>query len=293
MGTTLRRPPRETLYKYRPDTGRAIRDFRLQRLYFSPPRDFNDPYDCLTPPSLPDLTEEQFNPLREAYKKTHGEYPSEGISPEMFVNFGNECLKRMHELMREYIGVACFSEAKDILPMWSHYANDGRGFCLAFDTRHSEMFAGARIIRVEYSQHIPNIDVYQAWRKGVAIAWHAHKSMDWAHEKEWRALKDDRECLAEMCKIIFNAKPTEDVTEHLHAVAKAKLSGTEKYCPEAVKAVYLGVRIAEEKERKIRSIIQEKYPHAELWKARLKQKKQYEMEFIPQNYAAQAAQASP
>lgn len=92
-GVELKQP--KNLYKYFPDNDDSLRTIRDGYLYFSSPRNFNDPFDCLT--------------NREKY----------------ILKGGEEITKH-----REDLGVCCFSLVNDNPVMWAHYTNQYQGFCI-------------------------------------------------------------------------------------------------------------------------------------------------------------------
>ncbi len=87
------------LYKFYGLNENSLDSLQNGYLYFSNPRNFNDPFDCLV--------------NREKYILKNG---SEGI--------------RIH---RENIGVCCFSLENNNPLMWGHYTGSYSGFCLKFE----------------------------------------------------------------------------------------------------------------------------------------------------------------
>ena len=81
-------------------------------------------------------------------------------------------------------GIICFTERKNSLLMWAHYADHLKGACLCFDTRKDE----------ELFSHIYKVD-YTRWRNRERnYNFYYSKSKDWSYEKEWRiVIQDDNE----------------------------------------------------------------------------------------------------
>lgn len=93
------------LYKF---CGISENEYNLNSLlegyfYFSKPKDFNDPFDCLS--------------NRERY----------------IINGANDKSKITQH--RENIGVCCFSLINDNPLMWGHYTNNYNGYCLKFENK--------------------------------------------------------------------------------------------------------------------------------------------------------------
>jgi len=89
-------------------------------------------------------------------------------------------------------GIICFSEARDSLLMWSHYADRHRGVCIGY--RPAELSGAGRPawLKVAYSHARPRLifraapgdDAYQA--NAVRVV--GTKACSWCYEKEWRLL---------------------------------------------------------------------------------------------------------
>lgn len=87
------------LYKYVKADYYNLRNLEKQRIYLSPSGTFNDVY--------------------------------EGLPIGKFENLSYEKLKALTDLAY----ISCFSERKDSLLMWSHYANSHKGFCVEYDLK--------------------------------------------------------------------------------------------------------------------------------------------------------------
>lgn len=238
----------------------AFANLRNNAVYFNAPAKFNDPYDCLVAPYLPELPEAQFKHLAEYASERYKNSPLlKGISkkgdtevkvetiPALTVLL-NSFMQKVQREEREKYGVVCFSERNDNLLMWSHYADNGKGICLAFNTESDPVFADDRVRKVRYSAFLPDIDAYEMSIERVISPKDvlSHKSEDWAYEREWRSFR--------------NAE------------------GAEKYCPTTLEAVYIGSRADDETKRRVHDTVKEKYPNAKLWQGRLGERK-YTMKF--------------
>ena len=97
-------------------------------------------------------------------------------------------VKRLNFFKRR--GVACFTESKNNMLMWAHYADNGKGICLEFDTEY-EPFTLMR--KVNYVDSIPEINSLSALIEDdfdQFIDLYCTKSSHWEYEKEWRSLHD-------------------------------------------------------------------------------------------------------
>lgn len=171
-GQELKNP--EFLYKFYGANENSLNSLLEGYLYFSNPRHFNDPFDCLT--------------NRE----------------EFIINAGGDKLKQH----RDNIGVCCFSTINNNPLMWGHYANSYSGFCLKFENedllRNKQIAIKSNVaylknykpsndnitqailqisnssIKEEFKEHI---------QKSLKIIYeYCWKYYDWKYEKEYRAV---------------------------------------------------------------------------------------------------------
>ena len=248
--------PPKILYQYRPPEAWALDNLCRQVMYFGSPENFNDPYDCRTPPTFRDLTDEQLAAVMRMVKGDAETLPRaiSLLSPkpvrDELIRQANGMFRNEYTKLCEQFGVSCFSERWDNLRMWSQYGGHGKGFCLAFDTGDKSLFPLDMVIRVQYSEHWPDtadaIELLK--RRKPARAFLAHKSKDWEYEKEWRLL---------------GARGNE-----------------KRYDEKTLKAVYFGTECAKGTKENVRLIVQEKYPHAELQSCEV-HASEYKVDLIP------------
>lgn len=231
-------PPENTLYQYRPPKGWAYENLCQRVLYLGPPADFNDPYDCFLPPALRHLSRDE----KVAYLRKH--MPSAGgLTDNGLININASAAEKHAAEFRQNLGVACFSERNDNLLMWSHYADGGKGFCLAFDTRGAPFFNknfGVTIHKVKYSSALPA-------GPGGRISYVnflMHKSEDWKYEEEWRYIKRYDNGL-------------EDADRYVG------------YAGKVLKAVYFGTNATNDTKALVHHIVKGVYPHAKMWQGEL------------------------
>ncbi|MGI9338139.1 MAG: DUF2971 domain-containing protein [Gammaproteobacteria bacterium] len=229
------------LYQYRPSSMWALDNLFCGVIYFRSPREFNDPYDCRTPPVLRDLTDKQLAFLRRTNPKIWGIPADNDFVPKgKFIAKVNKELRRRHKRVTEKCGVACFSRRNDNLLMWSHYAGGGRGFCLEFYDGNPALNLG---YDVKYRKQFPVAYGYiKALAEGRETSQYTellltHKYREWEYEEEVR---------------MFRGK-----------------SGKLAYPFESLKAVYLGTEATDCTKALIRAIAGEKYPHVALKECRL------------------------
>lgn len=164
----------EKLYRYFPlgsrnkDLCKRIRDIlEKSRLYCPARPQLNDPFDCIVKLTYgTDVNSNEYRERREQESAMQGRVDTQ-------------------------TGILSFSESRDNILAWSHYANSHYGLCLEFDMK--------RWTKEQYACHIDKVD-YSIGRPLVTadlneqgdgetlkkIAFTKHK--DWIYEKEWRML---------------------------------------------------------------------------------------------------------
>ena len=124
----------------------------------------NDPYECLSFFQWRDECAEKFNFDKD-------------VLTNSYISKMNSELDDFAQSLREKFNIISFSEENSSLLMWSHYANEHKGFCIEYSTNKFMSF-----FSVMYSNKIPNALVNECNIPLSMII----KSKDWQHELEWR-----------------------------------------------------------------------------------------------------------
>lgn len=253
-------PPNNTLFQYRPPREWAFENLCERVLYCNPSAEFNDPYDFLAPPSLRNMTDEEFEYLRAVFPRLSGEPPIVGESKEDFVRRYNKVFEANEKVFRKTLGFACFSERKDNLLMWSHYGGGGKGFCLEFDPRHKPFHNDEddALVPVQYRKRLleaaDTVNFLKARERNAKMRFDpnfAHKAEEWKYEEEWRLVKE-----------ITNDRETRKIP----------------YDAETLKGIYFGVVATETTIRIVRAIVKDVCPATKLYKMHLNED-EYKLEF--------------
>ena len=218
------------IYKYQPPTRPALSNLEAGGFWCSDPSTFNDPFDC----------DEEF------IKKIVSSSPGE-IYYDAIMNFDDaEIMEHAFDIVAaEKIegedfspaetyarsrfakckGVACFSERRDELLMWGHYAAGHSGFCLEFDTS-CDPFKN-QLLQVIYETKMPT---RQALAKKLGTPFNVTsfllvKAKEWKYEKEWRLLRErSNELVAypreALTAIYFGAKISPDDRRRITSAVK-------------------------------------------------------------------------
>lgn len=184
------------LYKYEKINEQTLRRLKNAQIFFNTPSSFNDPFDCSVLEASVLLKPDDYTYFCKRFLKEKGIDSDADIKvsdiPEKCINqINNVIQKKLEEKQYHWlheIGCTCFSENKDHILMWSHYADGHKGFCLEFNTSF-DPFQKAR--KVDYSYNFPSIDPKrlvgenQASGDGILSPLFT-KYKCWNYENEWR-----------------------------------------------------------------------------------------------------------
>lgn len=248
----MKAPLPSKLYKYQSFNEHDPNNLRKRIFWFKKPEGFNDPFDCNINFQLVDVTEENlellFNSLREESndnKDFDRNYHSDGKVTKLFKDKVIESSRKAtSKLVSKFasLGVTCFSEIKDDILMWSHYAASHQGFCLEFDTtkfpftKTNNLKQSSTLEKVFYSDSYPTIspkDIASNYLPSLPQKLLSVKSSHWSYEKEWRLFSTDGNLELE-------------------------------YEKTALTGIYLGCKITEENKETIKSILGKSIPIYEM-----------------------------
>ncbi|MFM2343742.1 MAG: hypothetical protein RLZZ210_350 [Pseudomonadota bacterium] len=166
------------LYKYLPPNVGSLRVISKQTIKFTNPADFNDPFDCVV--SL-ERYFNNFNDYKIGYYKNRGKKVSDNQLRVMYANYKNKVKNEglTNEPLKNY-GVLCLSEEPLDILMWSHYAQNHKGFVVEFKLPIVKNNG-------EYPLWDKNIKCY-LWEQGNLIA----KSVDYVDKYNYWKLDLDQ-----------------------------------------------------------------------------------------------------
>ena len=119
------------LYKYTGNSSQAISNIKNHALWFNTVNSFNDPFDIYPVYKMDEEERQQAMVLFQKLKDMNMEFAETFTAEELSVleRFQDRCMP----VENSKSGVTCFSEERDNIIMWSHYANSHKGICLGFD----------------------------------------------------------------------------------------------------------------------------------------------------------------
>ena len=177
------------------------------KLKFSPPIEFDDPFELRPQPGDPTLSIEDSNiflgddlRMRDWYNSTKSTTPfDEWLGPRRASppEFNLEVARVLREVIENYCpgalasiskeyGMACFSETASDVRMWSHYADEHKGIVVGLD-RNS---LGINLLPVRCKSERVHFTASQFTnpQPSWVVELLTTKSEDWRYQKEWRAV---------------------------------------------------------------------------------------------------------
>jgi hypothetical protein len=194
----MKKPP--LIFRFQPISTRTLQNLLRRVVYFSPPIDVNDPFDCAIGGRFVIPKKERFEKVRRSFSKSKDldeeakdllrTAPIE-IFADRLLETGSQLVLEERDKFRLNGGLVCFTEKHENTLMWSHYANNCKGICLEFST---EFFPFNEIEKVKYRDQFPFIYIHNAFSgssRTVEIKkFFLTKSSHWKYEREWRLLHD-------------------------------------------------------------------------------------------------------
>ncbi|HLG99435.1 MAG TPA: DUF2971 domain-containing protein [Bryobacteraceae bacterium] len=188
------------LYHYEAFNRDRLKDTLInQRVHFSSPQHFNDPWDChpwfdateVLDPVLRSkwvrflerhLTADQEQTLAAKYFVWQEDIP-------FLQRTIGHMIDSIWQLNADRWRMYCLTPHPTSVLMWSHYGDKHRGLCLEFDATAAVI---GRALQVRYQENLPAISAssFDDWG-AIAPSILLDKSIVWAYEDEYRVLARD------------------------------------------------------------------------------------------------------
>ena len=149
----------QTVYKFFSTNLYNIEALKEKYIYLTHFSKFNDPFDC------------NFNLID--FSKQNKKSNQKKKEKSLIENFKN-------------IGVSCFSRKNDSILMWSHYAENHKGFCIEFYNNRNEYDLNP--LDINYIKNFKNINYYTNKKDALCHMLYT-KSVEWEYEQELRLVK--------------------------------------------------------------------------------------------------------
>jgi hypothetical protein len=223
-----------------------------QKIYFSNPANFNDPWDCRPYFNIPSADDHvacerciqwfaaaarKRTPCLDEQEHARKvlELRNNRSSFEQQIQAFSDAM--VGEINRTY-RVYCLSTKADSTLMWSHYTNNHQGICLEFACDNI-VFGSA--IQIQYRREYPSLDFAIDGQDPLGMLPLFVKSDVWSYEDEFRVIAQE----------IFQM-PRMDILRTRRNLLR--------YPPESLKAVIMGCMITQSDAMKLRGIIDQQFP---------------------------------
>jgi len=204
----------ETFYRYRKINGYTLQSLERNELYLSPIEDLNDPFEsamsldhnaCLKVFFSSDVFATQLK-RRGGISLAKGEIQTiinsntpyetyrllchkKGLEiPQTSEQLYQRVMARWQEIKTEgarNVRVCCFSETNESTTMWSHYADNHKGICIAYNFSETDTIRPI-LQPILYTTEMPKITTLEDLTMLKIIMASVHKSPEWSYEREWR-----------------------------------------------------------------------------------------------------------
>ena len=209
----------KSLFRFRAWNDYTLKEINENKIWLSNPRSFNDPYDCFVSADYKKVVHSLFrnfpqtkNIPEDIWAEIEGSddpvlslsrhlaqraipadlrYVENARLLNLEVKAEIERKEKSWDAMRDETKIACFSERWDSLPMWAHYADNHRGFCIEYDLSNESEGRTAPLFPVIYSKALVPLDITNDLLNlpgsgHLAIKAAIFKNEDWSYECEWR-----------------------------------------------------------------------------------------------------------
>lgn len=174
------------LYKFRAPTIQDIINLSTGNIWFSAPDRFNDPFDCAYDVVLNDFTREQCIAILAKYDERNESSVAHLSDAVLKQQIPAGLTTATADALKRVGGVSCFSEVRDNLLLWGHYADGHKGFCLEFETSKSDLFSKARQVRYQDALPRLNAELFLKDSLEPVMSLLLTKAKCWEYEREWR-----------------------------------------------------------------------------------------------------------
>lgn len=240
------------LYKYGTINEYSKSLFATPSVWFSPPSQLNDPFECqpyFTFEGNRDQIIEALKHVLRHHKPASGNDEITAIATSIYLE-GRHSRPETWEGLRNHllqylannVGLYCLSSKPNDILMWSHYGSGHSGFCLKFEATADTPFFG-RAQEVRYSKNFPNIDYFNTPKDEQIDLVFLTKFQGWSYEKEWRIIDHE-------------SGP-----------------GLKEYPSELLTGVIFGIKMPQENKNKIRDWINHSGRDVIFYQAKLNEKK--------------------
>lgn len=186
-----------SLYKFYSDIDLNLESIKNNKMWYSAPCNFNDPFDCDIAIDHEKIFQCMLTLVPENSELRVGSPVWLELKDTVYRQIKN--LRDSFTELKQGMGISCLSESYDSLLMWAHYANSHRGICVEYDLLKINKELEFTPVPVIYSNDricFDSLDVSNIDNISIDIFLDSitTKSLEWSYEKEWRIIRDDQAC---------------------------------------------------------------------------------------------------
>jgi hypothetical protein len=250
------------LYKYRPIDERTQRIVRENKLWFSSPLKFNDPFEGRIFPDFSGTEEDHRRFLRLMYEKNGlagrdlDDKVQHDIDKGILTDPDTKFSEITTKVVMDRISTLCFSEVNDSILEWSHYADKHRGICLEFSTSSPTSYF-SKVREVDYVRDYPILRMFSDSAEEKRRKFMLTKSDDWFYEHEWRVF--------EIMEDEFTRRP-----------------GGYDFPPDSLTGIIFGCRMTDDDINHVNSWLEGRDPQPRRYRARVKDR-EFALQIDPMN----------
>ncbi|MBU3198509.1 DUF2971 domain-containing protein [Clostridium estertheticum] len=193
-------PTSKKLYKYKPNILEYNKEnLENDKLWLSYPNSLNDPFEC-------EISICQNKELIDLNIQPGPECCFENINtkidnPSAAYAYYNAILVRLMETnlrpsidnSKCKVAIGSLTEVKNSILMWSHYANEHKGFCIEYNVLELLDIKKNELYPIIYNNELPDITITRSDNLeesilNTIIKASLTKATDWSYENEWRIL---------------------------------------------------------------------------------------------------------
>lgn len=204
----------DRLYKYQSLSAYSLAALVMRTIWLAKPGTFNDPFDCgitLDRRKYKDSVLHAISASIEAAnskgadrEKLRALWPGDKEAFDLFREKTLELVQNM--------GVCSLSAVGDHMLMWSHYAQQHRGFCVEYDCREGTRLRSLAH-EVRYQDEAPSLGAADFASEKCAEAFDTMwltKAKCWSYEQEWRVMMQEGNksytAPSDVLSVIFGAR---------------------------------------------------------------------------------------
>lgn len=239
------------LYKYRSTSKYSLEGLINNELYFSSHEDFNDPFEFGNPaPNIQIYNKNARKKFRELYDKKEITRKEFLYLKSLVDKPSNQELIERKETLEKIkentlaIGVHCLSEIDNNILMWSHYAEDHKGFCIGFNNLDKQIQEKPGVIKVKYLNDFEDLNNPELLVDFYMTMFRDNKNLpqlEWERKYKELAHKLSRHEESELARAVIGNKYI-DWSYEREIRLILNQTGSIKYNPESIETITFGLR---------------------------------------------------